>query len=40
MSVEVLKSTTVSSIKIREAGFNFTYPDIRTAIQQLESDSN
>lgn len=32
MSIEVLKSTTVSPHKIRKAGFNFLYPSIEAAI--------
>jgi uncharacterized protein (TIGR01777 family) len=35
MSIEVLKSATVSSKKIREAGFVFEYPDIQSAIRKL-----
>jgi len=35
MSIEVLKSTTVSALKIRNAGFNFIYPSIEAAINQL-----
>ena len=34
-SIEVLKSTTVSCEKIRQTGFNFLYPDIKQALQQL-----
>ena len=34
-SIEVLKSTTVSCEKIRQTGFNFLYPDITHALQQL-----
>ena len=34
-SVEVLKSTTVSCEKIRQAGFTFLYPDMKHALQQL-----
>ena len=37
MSVEVLKSTTVSAGKIRSARFNFIYPSIEAAINQLIS---
>jgi uncharacterized protein (TIGR01777 family) len=35
MSVEVLKSTTVSSDKIRSAGFTFLYPSIQAALTDL-----
>jgi NAD dependent epimerase/dehydratase family enzyme len=35
MSIEVLKSTTVSSKKIQNAGFTFLYPIIETAISNL-----
>ncbi|RYZ33042.1 MAG: TIGR01777 family protein [Sphingobacteriales bacterium] len=34
-SVEILKSTTVSSAKIKDLGFSFIYPSIESAIQQL-----
>ncbi len=34
MSIEVLKSATVSSRKIQEAGFTFTYPGIREALEK------
>ena len=34
-SIEVLKSTTVSSDKIRKAGFQFNYPSIEEAIKEL-----
>ncbi len=34
-SVEVLKSTTVSCEKIKQAGFTFLYPSIEAAISQL-----
>ena len=34
-SIEVLKSTTVSSEKISTTGFDFLYPSIETAIAQL-----
>ena len=36
MSIEVLKSATVSSEKIQNAGFIFQYPDLNSAIQQLQ----
>ena len=35
MSIEVLKSATVSSAKIEESGFEFLYPTIETAISNL-----
>ncbi|HMK17284.1 MAG TPA: TIGR01777 family oxidoreductase [Chitinophagaceae bacterium] len=40
MSVEVLKSATVSSEKIQQAGFIFQYPDLQSAISQLASQKN
>lgn len=33
MSIEILKSATVSSAKIQQAGFNFRFPDIKRAMQ-------
>jgi len=39
MSVEVLKSTTVSSSKIRQTGFQFIYPSIESALQGLDKES-
>jgi NAD dependent epimerase/dehydratase family enzyme len=38
MSVEVLKSATVSSKKIETAGYKFTYPHIDDAVRQLEEE--
>ncbi len=35
MSIEVLKSTTVSSRKVQDAGFFFNYADIETALRHL-----
>jgi len=35
MSIEVLKSATVSADKIQKAGFIFQYPDISSAVSQL-----
>jgi uncharacterized protein (TIGR01777 family) len=40
MSVEVLKSATVSSEKIQKAGFIFQYPDLESAILQLSYQKN
>jgi len=37
MSVEILKSATVSSLKIQQAGFNFIYPNINSAIRNLSN---
>lgn len=37
MSIEVLKSTTVSSEKIQQQGFQFLYPTIETAIKKLRA---
>jgi uncharacterized protein (TIGR01777 family) len=37
---EILKSTTVSSAKLQEAGFIFQYPDLRSAILQLSHQKN
>jgi uncharacterized protein (TIGR01777 family) len=35
MSIEVLKSTTVSTNKMRQAGFNYVYPSLEAAFNQL-----
>lgn len=35
MSVEILKSATVSATKISKAGFTFSYPDISKALENL-----
>jgi NAD dependent epimerase/dehydratase family enzyme len=35
MSIEVLKSATVSSSKIEEEGFEFTYKSIEEAVNEL-----
>lgn len=40
MSIEVLKSTTVSAHKIRKTGFNFIYPTAEAAIGGLLSAGN
>lgn len=37
MSVEILKSATVSSKKIEDAGFQFNFPNVEAAIQDLYS---
>lgn len=37
---EILKSTTVSSAKLQQAGFIFQYPDINSAILQLARQKN
>ena len=40
MSIEVLKSTTVSANKARSAGFQFLYPTIEAALDQLTDRSS
>ncbi len=37
MSIEVLKSCTVSSAKIQQQGFQFLYPSLEAAVKQLSS---
>jgi uncharacterized protein len=37
MSIEVLKSATVSAQKIKDAGFQFTYPTVEAALNELIS---
>jgi uncharacterized protein len=36
MSIEVLKSTTVSPVRLQQEGFSFLYPDIDAAVENLE----
>jgi len=36
MSIEVLKSTTVSAKKITDAGFVFDYPEISKSLSTLD----
>lgn len=38
MSIEVLKSATVSSRKIKNAGYTFRYPTIKEAVEDLENE--
>jgi uncharacterized protein len=40
MSIEVLKSTTVSANKARSAGFQFLYPSIEAALDELTGHSS
>jgi NAD dependent epimerase/dehydratase family enzyme len=35
LSIEVLKSATVSSVRTRQSGFQFLYPSIQSALDQL-----
>jgi uncharacterized protein len=35
LSIEVLKSTTVSSARLKETGYNFLYPDIQSALKSF-----
>lgn len=39
MSIEVLKSVKVSSEKIQQTGFVFSYPDVDSAVKQIVSNS-
>ena len=39
LSVEVLKSATVSAIKVRQTGFQFLYPSIKSALDDLTGRS-
>ncbi|MGZ5286771.1 MAG: DUF1731 domain-containing protein, partial [Flavisolibacter sp.] len=39
MSIEVLKSATVSAEKIMKAGYVFHYPDIDSAIRKLAASA-
>ena len=36
MSIEILKSTSVSCEKIQRAGFNFQFPEIRNALDNIK----
>lgn len=40
MSIEVLKSATVSSNKVRKAGFNFSYANMESALAELTGATN
>ena len=40
MSIEVLKSTTVSSRKIEQAGYTFSFPHIEAAVQDLQKNAS
>lgn len=39
-SIEILKSTTVSCDKIKDAGFTFLYPSIEAAINKIEQEKS
>ncbi len=36
-SIEILKSTTVSAVKIKSEGFTFIYPTVEAAVKELET---
>jgi len=38
LSIEVLKSATVSNSKIKDAGFQFLFPSIEAALNDLEKN--
>lgn len=40
MSIEVLKSATVSSQKIKQAGYRFLFPTIEAAVQDLDANAS
>jgi NAD dependent epimerase/dehydratase family enzyme len=40
MSVEVLKSTTVSNGKVEQGGYTFSFPHIEAAVQDLEKNAS
>jgi NAD dependent epimerase/dehydratase family enzyme len=40
MSIEVLKSATVSSRKVEDAGFQFLFPTIEAAVQNLQKKAS
>jgi NAD dependent epimerase/dehydratase family enzyme len=35
LSIEVLKSATVSAVKTRQSGFQFLYPSVQSALDDL-----
>jgi uncharacterized protein len=39
-SIEILKSTTVSCNKIKDAGFTFLYPSIEAAVNEIEKEKS
>ena len=40
MSIEILKSVTVSAKKVEKTGFRFIYPDIKEAIKAIVEKKN